>query len=319
MFMMAFTFSPPWCYTLQSEFLTSPSFWVSSLYLVFPTSKSYRRTHRDKRHLFNFLSDNNQQKRVNLVVDTVCFIISEQPLLCIYCFSGWIMSASVVCIEMELEMSLFITQCGCFMPPWVLLYSFLITPVFPDKLYISSFLDPPYISLLFLTHFIISFQSVEDHVAFVITVPTALAIFLAVFVLVCIESIFKKLLRIFSLVIWACLVAMGYLFMFSGGIICPWDQVRYMYSVVSFLCAFCVIIWSFIGLFNMRWQFKVKPLQQIWNGNFKRWIEEIETWVKCKLSRRDVMEVYSLSFLFYFKSAEFSCGECQHLSDFCKR
>lgn len=73
----------------------------------------------------------------------------------------------------------------------------------------------------------ISSQNVEDHVAFVITVPTALAIFLAVFVLVCIESIFKKLLRVFSLVIWACLVAMGYLFMFSGGIICPWDQVRH--------------------------------------------------------------------------------------------
>lgn len=71
-------------------------------------------------------------------------------------------------------------------------------------------------------------QNVEDHVAFVITVPTALAIFLAVFVLVCIESIFKKLLRVFSLVIWACLVAMGYLFMFSGGIICPWDQVRHV-------------------------------------------------------------------------------------------
>lgn len=71
------------------------------------------------------------------------------------------------------------------------------------------------------------FQNVEDHVAFVITVPTALAIFLAVFVLVCIESIFKKLLRVFSLVIWACLVAMGYLFMFSGGIVCPWDQVRH--------------------------------------------------------------------------------------------
>lgn len=73
------------------------------------------------------------------------------------------------------------------------------------------------------------FQNVEDHVAFVITVPTALAIFLAVFVLVCIESIFKKLLRVFSLVIWACLVAMGYLFMFSGGIICPWDQVGHIY------------------------------------------------------------------------------------------
>ncbi|TKS81803.1 Adenylate cyclase type 2 [Collichthys lucidus] len=74
--------------------------------------------------------------------------------------------------------------------------------------------------------------NVEDHVAFVITVPTALAIFLAVFVLVCIESIFKKLLRVFSLVIWACLVAMGYLFMFSGGIICPWDQVSFFLFIV---------------------------------------------------------------------------------------
>lgn len=69
-------------------------------------------------------------------------------------------------------------------------------------------------------------QDIEDHVAFVITVPTALAIFLTIFILVCVESIFKKLLRVFSLVIWACLVAMGYLFMFFGGVICPWDQVR---------------------------------------------------------------------------------------------
>uniref|UniRef100_A0A8C9XKT4 Adenylate cyclase type 2 n=1 Tax=Sander lucioperca TaxID=283035 RepID=A0A8C9XKT4_SANLU len=81
--------------------------------------------------------------------------------------------------------------------------------------------------LALLTVFFASGLNIEDHVAFVITVPTALAIFLAVFVLVCIESIFKKLLRVFSLVIWACLVAMGYLFMFSGGIICPWDQVRH--------------------------------------------------------------------------------------------
>uniref|UniRef100_A0A8C5ECF2 Adenylate cyclase type 2 n=1 Tax=Gouania willdenowi TaxID=441366 RepID=A0A8C5ECF2_GOUWI len=82
-----------------------------------------------------------------------------------------------------------------------------------------------YLSCLF-------FQNIADHVAFVITVPTALAIFLAVFVLVCIESIFKKLLRVFSLVIWACLVAMGYLFMFSGGIICPWDQVSFFLFIV---------------------------------------------------------------------------------------
>ncbi|XP_029306622.1 adenylate cyclase type 2 isoform X3 [Cottoperca gobio] len=86
--------------------------------------------------------------------------------------------------------------------------------------------------LALLTVFFASGLNIEDHVAFVITVPTALAIFLAVFVLVCIESIFKKLLRVFSLVIWACLVAMGYLFMFSGGIICPWDQVSFFLFIV---------------------------------------------------------------------------------------
>ncbi|XP_041098116.1 adenylate cyclase type 2-like [Polyodon spathula] len=73
---------------------------------------------------------------------------------------------------------------------------------------------------------------IEDHVAFVITVPTALVIFLTIFILVCIESVFKKLLHIFSLVIWACLVAMGYLFMFFGGIICPWDQVSFFLFII---------------------------------------------------------------------------------------
>uniref|UniRef100_A0A8C6US18 adenylate cyclase n=1 Tax=Neogobius melanostomus TaxID=47308 RepID=A0A8C6US18_9GOBI len=86
--------------------------------------------------------------------------------------------------------------------------------------------------LALLTVFFASGLNIEDHVAFVITVPTALAIFLTVFVLVCIESIFKKLLRLFSLLTWACLVAMGYLFMFSGGIVCPWDQVSFFLFIV---------------------------------------------------------------------------------------
>ncbi|KAL6489097.1 hypothetical protein MHYP_G00028380 [Metynnis hypsauchen] len=86
--------------------------------------------------------------------------------------------------------------------------------------------------LALLAVFFASGLDIEAHVAFVITVPTALAIFLSIFVLVCIESVFKKLLRIFSLVIWACLVAMGYLFMFFGGIICPWDQVSFFLFII---------------------------------------------------------------------------------------
>ncbi|TRY93893.1 hypothetical protein DNTS_016039 [Danionella cerebrum] len=86
--------------------------------------------------------------------------------------------------------------------------------------------------LALLAVFFASGLDIEDHVAFVITVPTALAIFLTIFVLVCMESVFKKLLCVFSLVIWGCLVAMGYLFMFFGGIICPWDQVSFFLFII---------------------------------------------------------------------------------------
>ncbi|XP_014441329.1 adenylate cyclase type 2 [Tupaia chinensis] len=87
-------------------------------------------------------------------------------------------------------------------------------------------------------------KEVEDHVAFLITVPTALAIFFAIFILVCIESVFKKLLRLFSLVIWMCLVAMGYLFMCFGGTVSPWDQ-------VSFFLFIIFVVYTMLP-FNMR-------------------------------------------------------------------
>uniref|UniRef100_A0A671V258 Adenylate cyclase type 2 n=1 Tax=Sparus aurata TaxID=8175 RepID=A0A671V258_SPAAU len=72
----------------------------------------------------------------------------------------------------------------------------------------------------------------EDHLTFLITVPAALFLFLSIFILVCIESIFKRMLGLFSLLIWACLVTMGYLFMFSGGILSPWDQVSFFLFIV---------------------------------------------------------------------------------------
>ncbi|XP_033614578.1 adenylate cyclase type 2 [Fukomys damarensis] len=108
----------------------------------------------------------------------------------------------------------------------------------PDALTLSSFGHP-----LLIVHFVVPeadpdlnvslcLQEVEDHVAFLITVPTALAIFFAIFILVCIESAFKKLLRVFSLVIWICLVAMGYLFMCFGGTVSAWDQVSFFLFIV---------------------------------------------------------------------------------------
>lgn len=76
-----------------------------------------------------------------------------------------------------------------------------------------------------VTNLSLSLQNTEDHLTFLVAVPTALFLFLSIFILVCIESVFKRMLRLFSLLIWACLVTMGYLFMFSGGILSPWDQV----------------------------------------------------------------------------------------------
>ncbi|KAF3707681.1 Adenylate cyclase type 2 [Channa argus] len=83
-----------------------------------------------------------------------------------------------------------------------------------------------------LAVFFASGLKTEDHLAFLITVPAALFLFLSIFILVCIESVFKRMLRLFSLLIWACLVTMGYLFMFSGGILSPWDQVSFFLFIV---------------------------------------------------------------------------------------
>ncbi|XP_029142229.1 adenylate cyclase type 2 [Protobothrops mucrosquamatus] len=85
---------------------------------------------------------------------------------------------------------------------------------------------------LLAVFFFASGLETEDHVAFLITVPTALAIFFAIFILACIEPLFKKFLRVFSVVVWVCLVAMGYLFMWFGGIICPWDQVSFFLFII---------------------------------------------------------------------------------------
>uniref|UniRef100_A0A672GG50 adenylate cyclase n=1 Tax=Salarias fasciatus TaxID=181472 RepID=A0A672GG50_SALFA len=86
--------------------------------------------------------------------------------------------------------------------------------------------------LALLAVFFASGLNTEDHLTFLIAVPTVLFLFLSIFVLVCIESIFKRMLRLFSLLIWACLVTLGYLFMFSGGRLSPWDQVSFFLFIV---------------------------------------------------------------------------------------
>ncbi|KAG7245186.1 hypothetical protein INR49_023752 [Caranx melampygus] len=61
--------------------------------------------------------------------------------------------------------------------------------------------------LALLAVFFASGLKTEDHLTFLIAVPAALFLFLSIFILVCIESVFKRMLRLFSLLIWACLVS----------------------------------------------------------------------------------------------------------------
>ncbi|XP_077599161.1 adenylate cyclase type 2b [Stigmatopora nigra] len=99
--------------------------------------------------------------------------------------------------------------------------------------------------LALMAVFFASGLKTEDHLTFVITVPTALFLFLSIFILVCVESIFKRMLRLFSLLIWACLVTMGYLFMFSGGLLSPWDQVSFFLFIVF-------VVYTMLP-FSMKW------------------------------------------------------------------
>ncbi|XP_060694101.1 adenylate cyclase type 7 isoform X1 [Hemiscyllium ocellatum] len=69
--------------------------------------------------------------------------------------------------------------------------------------------------------------NVQMHLLFFITLCTALGIFIVIFILVCIESLFQRWMKIFALVIWVCLLTMGYVFIFAGDTISAWDQVPF--------------------------------------------------------------------------------------------
>ncbi|XP_069489903.1 adenylate cyclase type 4 isoform X2 [Ambystoma mexicanum] len=88
-----------------------------------------------------------------------------------------------------------------------------------------------------ITLIVVSFangQAFVDNLAFLITIFCALGVFLTIFVLVCIESIFQKCMKFFSLVIWASLLTMGYVFVFTSGKVTAWDQV-YFFLFITFI------------------------------------------------------------------------------------
>ncbi|XP_043914251.1 adenylate cyclase type 2-like isoform X2 [Protopterus annectens] len=70
-------------------------------------------------------------------------------------------------------------------------------------------------------------RDATQQLAFVITVFVALGVFLLIFILALQESVFQKCRLGFSVVIWACLITMGYTFIFTDGVVMAWDQVSF--------------------------------------------------------------------------------------------
>ncbi|KAM8962062.1 adenylate cyclase type 4 [Pelodytes ibericus] len=68
-------------------------------------------------------------------------------------------------------------------------------------------------------------RTFADNLGFLVSVFCALGVFAILFILVCIESVLQDAMKILAVIIWGCLVTMGYAFIFTSGIVSPWDQV----------------------------------------------------------------------------------------------
>lgn len=74
----------------------------------------------------------------------------------------------------------------------------------------------------------IFYQPPGDHLAYLITVGTALIIFIVMYFLVYFEYFFWCRLKLFAVVIWICLLAIGYVSVFAAGKtpqLAAWEQV----------------------------------------------------------------------------------------------
>ncbi|XP_043350898.1 adenylate cyclase type 7 isoform X1 [Dermochelys coriacea] len=78
-------------------------------------------------------------------------------------------------------------------------------------------------------------QKPQDHLAFIITVCTALVIFAVMYLLVCIESLFRRWLKLFGILIWICFLTIGYVSVFGRTEIpsfYAWEQVPFFLFII---------------------------------------------------------------------------------------
>ncbi|XP_032892249.1 adenylate cyclase type 7 isoform X2 [Amblyraja radiata] len=110
---------------------------------------------------------------------------------------------------------------------------FCITQQFPLVFLFLLIIAVACISLI-IVFFAIELR-VLDHLRFFVTLCTALGIFVVIFVLIFIESLFQRCMKIFALFIWLCLLTMGYIFIFTGERISAWDQVPFFLYIIFVL------------------------------------------------------------------------------------
>nr|XP_005996420.1 PREDICTED: adenylate cyclase type 7 [Latimeria chalumnae] len=84
----------------------------------------------------------------------------------------------------------------------------------------------------------------QDHLPFIITVCTALVIFTITFILVCTESLLQRWMKTIAVVIWTCLLTMGYVFVFTGGRVYAWDQVPFFLFIVFIIYTMLPFDWK---------------------------------------------------------------------------
>ncbi|XP_014738216.1 PREDICTED: adenylate cyclase type 7 isoform X2 [Sturnus vulgaris] len=93
-----------------------------------------------------------------------------------------------------------------------------------------------FIAILFWTTLIIIFfvtAEAHSHLAFIIAVCAALAVFAVMYLLLCMESLFRRWLSLFGVMIWICFLTVGYVSLFEKGSGHQlWEQVPFFLFII---------------------------------------------------------------------------------------
>ncbi|XP_066183978.1 adenylate cyclase type 7 [Sylvia atricapilla] len=93
-----------------------------------------------------------------------------------------------------------------------------------------------FIAILFWTALIIIFfvtAEAHSHLAFIVAVCAALAVFAVMYLLLCMESLFRRWLTFFGVMIWICFLIVGYVSLFEKGDDYQlWEQVPFFLFII---------------------------------------------------------------------------------------